>query len=557
MKVAKVPRKFKRAYETGGTITSADPTQKAAISSANMESLIGAGASLVGSLADTFDRGNSRGHQSGLTTGLKQGASMAATGAAIGSVIPGIGTLAGGAVGSAIGLASGLIGSAGQGAQDRALDRYDAYQEQNYQVAQGNARVAADPSLVYGQRGAQMFAQGGQLPNQRRPIQLKQVNVRAPIVTHNPKDPKLKSYNDSLFLYNEMNAYRDKIIKSGLYKPKTNVYPVNPEDKITPKRDRTLTFGDASSPKLFVTNTWKSLTASMNSDVPKITLHEKKGIAPVNDEFFTRKETVPTATPTGGKGAWYGDSIENYKKPTQPVIYQPLQPKPKPKPRVQPKAAPVQEPPINTFGRDTTKPLSSSNPVTVEKADGSIGIWGKDIDTVATKPLPKRQPVVSDKAKGASSNYYPAYGQQRGPDVPVQKPSRPYYAAGGMMKAYGGNTLTDNVMKQTYADGGSLDPMSSNSVEVKGQSHEQGGVQLPQAEVEGGETIANGFVFSKSLGFADLHKPIAKAMGKIEAKPMNPVRRKTMNILEGREQGLMLSQEFLKQRLGIPSDLNT
>lgn len=128
--------------------------------------------------------------------------------------------------------------------------------------------------------------------------------------------------------------------------------------------------------------------------------------------------------------------------------------------------------------------------------------------------------------------------------------------SGSGIYANGGQTPPNEVQSDTQqAPGGSLTPMSNNSFQVNGNSHAEGGVQLPNAEVEGGESIANGFVFSKTLGFAQLHKPIAKAIGKVEDKPMNPIRRRTLEILQGREQGLAISQEMFKKNLGIPSNI--
>lgn len=103
------------------------------------------------------------------------------------------------------------------------------------------------------------------------------------------------------------------------------------------------------------------------------------------------------------------------------------------------------------------------------------------------------------------------------------------------------------------ANGGSLVPMSSDSVEVEGPSHEEGGVQIPEAaaEVEGGETIDKGYVFSKQLGFADLHKPIAKAIGKIESKPMSFERINSIKLLNHQEDNLKLSQEFVRKQFGL------
>lgn len=100
------------------------------------------------------------------------------------------------------------------------------------------------------------------------------------------------------------------------------------------------------------------------------------------------------------------------------------------------------------------------------------------------------------------------------------------------------------------ATGGSLKPISSDGVDVQGASHAQGGVQLPQAEVEGGETIKDDYVFSKQLGFAQLHRPIMRAKGKIEAKPATKERMNSIKLLNEKEGMLEKAQEFFKQKYG-------
>lgn len=96
-------------------------------------------------------------------------------------------------------------------------------------------------------------------------------------------------------------------------------------------------------------------------------------------------------------------------------------------------------------------------------------------------------------------------------------------------------------------------PLSSTATEFKGPSHSKGGIQLPQfnAEVEGGETQNAGYVFSEQLGFADVHKRIAKAIGKIEQKAMRPERVKSLELLKKKENDLKQSQEMVKAMLGI------
>lgn len=137
------------------------------------------------------------------------------------------------------------------------------------------------------------------------------------------------------------------------------------------------------------------------------------------------------------------------------------------------------------------------------------------------------------------------------------------YAMGGQIETAGGTTLTPGQRKGTRsrplaenylsrftkADGGSLSPMSSDTVAINGPAHEQGGVDLPgsNAEVEGGETMKGDFVFSDRLGFADEHKRLARAIGKVQDKGvMTPEKVNAIHRMQGREQTLALSQEFFK-----------
>jgi hypothetical protein len=119
-----------------------------------------------------------------------------------------------------------------------------------------------------------------------------------------------------------------------------------------------------------------------------------------------------------------------------------------------------------------------------------------------------------------------------------------YFEMGGQLKG-------KNFMSQVPQSGGKLQPLSSKHTEVVGPSHEQGGVQLPgfQAEVEGMETTSGDKVFSAELGFAQLHKPIAKAIGKIESKAFTTERINALQRLKEREDALYNQQEQLKATL--------
>lgn len=109
---------------------------------------------------------------------------------------------------------------------------------------------------------------------------------------------------------------------------------------------------------------------------------------------------------------------------------------------------------------------------------------------------------------------------------------------------------------QYFANGGQMKPLNSSTVEVQGNTHEQGGVHIPGAEVENGETITKGFVFSDKLGFSKEHKVLAKAIGNAEKRVANPVNIKTVELLQKKEQALALKQEFYKQQQGLPSELD-
>jgi hypothetical protein len=111
---------------------------------------------------------------------------------------------------------------------------------------------------------------------------------------------------------------------------------------------------------------------------------------------------------------------------------------------------------------------------------------------------------------------------------------------------YGGN-ISNNVPSSAG------NPLSSTAVEFKGPSHSNGGIQLPNmnAEVEGNETVNAGYVFSDRLGFAKLHKPIAKAIGKIEGKATRPERINSLKLLKKKEHNLQQAQEYVRSVLGI------
>lgn len=123
--------------------------------------------------------------------------------------------------------------------------------------------------------------------------------------------------------------------------------------------------------------------------------------------------------------------------------------------------------------------------------------------------------------------------------------SEGFYADGGFLKNSYYNTMK--------TQGGSLTPLSKTSAEVNGPSHEQGGVDIPkyQSEVEGGETMQGDYVFSKRLGFADLHKKLARSIGKIEQKPATPERITSLKKLYAGIETLKQQQEAIRSQYNM------
>jgi hypothetical protein len=135
-----------------------------------------------------------------------------------------------------------------------------------------------------------------------------------------------------------------------------------------------------------------------------------------------------------------------------------------------------------------------------------------------------------------------------------------YLESGGTMRQYvkcewGGDLGGQNrsPLNDYITSGGQAKPLSSENAVIKGNSHAEGGVVMPglDAEVEGGESTLNNFIFSKKLGFADRHIPIAKAKGIIEKKPRTLERANSLRRLMQREQDLAAEQEDYKQQMGI------
>jgi len=172
-------------------------------------------------------------------------------------------------------------------------------------------------------------------------------------------------------------------------------------------------------------------------------------------------------------------------------------------------------------------------------AGGAYGVFkGKKQDKEAKKAWEGNNAMFRQKEQLAMQGQaYNQWSTQQG------NPQTQMYKYGGSlpMKAYGG----------------SLRKTSSNSTEVHGPSHANGGVEVSQAnaELEGGETILHeanqDYVFSEELGFAELHKKIAKSRGKIEKKPATFERLSSLRAISEKEQMLKEAQENIRSQYNL------
>lgn len=106
-------------------------------------------------------------------------------------------------------------------------------------------------------------------------------------------------------------------------------------------------------------------------------------------------------------------------------------------------------------------PLSPTNPLMVEKRDGSIGQWGNPLTPDSPNPyIPIPNMQLSDKARGFSNTYYPAGNRT----TPTPNTIHRSYAKGGQIRKMPQYTIQDPDMlnpdsdysQLQYAKGGSI-----------------------------------------------------------------------------------------------------
>jgi hypothetical protein len=212
------------------------------------------------------------------------------------------------------------------------------------------------PYPVYGQDETgygQMMMPGGEYKFPGQLVYEKPIMQRggpAPIYVDNPRDPRLRAYNDSLRLYNTEAAYRKQFRKSYTPAQKKAFYKA---------QEANYNFGD---------------------------IGKSNRILPVSD-LLSVNFIAPDGSP---------DYINTYKKPVQPVIYR----KPEPVPAPVAKPAAVQQAPTPRANYFQGTPVYAPTPYAGSGAGAFVGYRSAQGDTVYVKPQDYERMGV------------PAYGKQ-------------------------------------------------------------------------------------------------------------------------------------------------
>lgn len=205
----------------------------------------------------------------------------------------------------------------------------------------------------------------------------------------------------------------------------------------------------------------------------------------------------------------------------------------------------------NMYGRQSTGSTIAKGALSGAAAGATLGPIGAGVGAVVglvgglfgakkarkAEDKMKADMLTMDNLKGST------YANT--PDMYQGNTNAGYFATGG--------SLSSNYLSLKKAKGGNIQQGSSDGVSFNGQSHTGGGIKIPSigVEVEGQETAKGDYVFSKQLGFAQLHKPIMKAKGIIEMKPATRERINSIKLLNQREDKLRLAQEYFKQTHGL------
>ena len=604
--------------------------------SKNAGAIAGFGTSAI----DAIDPGNDHGRQS-VGSSIGKGA---LSGAAMGATLGPIGAAAGAVLGGAV----GWIGGAAAKRKEDAIISAENTRKHLSEIQTNNAQLASDPTQITGRQNAQYFKAGGLIKFGGGGS-----TDGKPIITHNPNDPRLKAYNDSLNLSNNsfqaIEDYKNRKFNSG--NPKlndivamrniNNLFKIPQKNGEVPIDYKTILVPDPVNNQQLAQSVpiykkpvqsimyQKKQEASnelyktqqpiqIQNNTARIPAYQMKGeqsvygpnkslIGKIGSYNNSNTEFYPDYDNTAGRTGVHPD--DNNMILDHQGLTKYLQSKGINNPQIKEKMAtggtimakPVQDysewgnvaPQVKEEGwyRHMTSPdgvttYANDYPATGHgvmldgKPNGQVYMTGKNgkFNVIIRDNTGAKQdfPILQGVDAATAHNYFtqkPGTINQRVGDLI----STAKMATGGLIhpnpsimaqplgtlrkggyltrKALGGDMDGDEEapLSAQESQGGTAQSLSSDNTQIQGPSHEQGGVQFPQsgAELEGGETTKDNFVFSKELGFAALHKPLAKAKGLIEKKPLTMERKNSLDLLDKREKRLALSQEMFKKMHGI------
>lgn len=419
----------------------------------------------------------------------------ALSGAATGAQFGPLGALAGGVLGAGF----GLLKAGKEKKEARQMVAENARNEYMNDQSKSGALLATNPSLLTGFKNSGYFAMGGDMGG-----------------GGDPEPPKTRKLTPAEMA--QWNQFLDHVKSKG--------YEGSADLNVKNKNLGASLFAD-----------WKkgNPNATINYDIVPSVQQEMQNLKTSAQGFAQRRgqanadQIMAGVSPVDG---WFGSKTSQFRFPgltTETYSNGQLVDK-RNLGLVNADIKPVGINPDGTANNGQTNVAGSINPFTQGKPAQMQ--WRPGLNDIYGKPVPKDAKIELT----ADGKYF--Y------DNPQEGLREVKFATGGKMKA---------PLSQMYMSGGYAKSLSSDNTEMVGNSHANGGISIPGAgaELEGNETTAGQFVFSDKLGFADIHKKIAKAKGKIEKKPPTFERVNSMNRLNAREQQLALTQEYLKQQHGI------
>jgi len=567
----------------------------------NTAGVVGGVAALGTGLIDAIDTPNNYGNPSTVATTGTGALGGAAAGAAAGSVVPGIGTAVGAVVGGVVGGVSGWLRGKKLRRKEAEMFRQSNDARRKYDEAVSRA-IMQDPGLVQGYKGATYFRNGGRMvpvgryatggpideekniPKGYKPLTQQQRGDWNKFVRYLNRDLKVGGSKD----------LDDRTKDTGI--GYLNAYrKANPDFSVTPDM---VPYVQYEFQQLKNTNSLPNVRPQGRVKSLVQDYFNTRDVSPVDGWIgsLTSRQGYPEVTEFSDdpQHRYWGLDYEGASNFEQQVWNQ-RQGKPDPHlariPSYQ-DGGKLQRPVDKSLANKRYKDLYGPVEDRLNKAVEKIGYEklpkstqqmlsltiGQFDNTQLPNGQPRNIPPMDDVLKGAQEKFNNLTDEQiegflktdwsaikTFPQLLKNKPKGvglidlyKYYNEYNKLKKAkytfeSGGRLKHPELSEKYMTGGYAKPINSNATELIGNSHAEGGIQIPSmnAEVEDGETTAGDFVFSKELGFARLHRPIAKSIGKIEKKPQTPDRVNALKLLRAKEQRLANAQEQYKMEQGI------